>query len=143
MIAGQWYLFAYDPMRKDMRRFVPARMEDVKVRAERFERPASFSVEKILKGSFGVYSGGSKLMTMRIRFDRFAGQRVKEKKWHHSQKIRELKEGGIEVTLELSSFVEIVPWILSWGRHARAMSPKTLVEEVAKEVRELASVYGE
>jgi proteasome accessory factor B len=80
MVGGQWYLFAYDPMRKDIRRFVPARMQEVKVLAEtKFERPASFSVEKILKGSFGVYSGGSKLMTMKIRFDRFAGQRVKEK----------------------------------------------------------------
>jgi predicted DNA-binding transcriptional regulator YafY len=47
------------------------------------------------------------------------------------------------VTLELSSFVEIVPWILSWGRHARAVSPKALVKGVAKEVRELRSIYNE
>jgi hypothetical protein len=149
-----------DPMRKDIRRFVPARMENLKVIEEaKFERPASFSVEKILKGSFGVFSGGSKLMKMKILFDRFAGQRVKERKWHQSQKIKEIPgeiggghltgragcdpwAGGIELTLELSSFVEIVPWILSWGRHARVIAPKELVHEVKEEARQVEKAYG-
>jgi hypothetical protein len=26
--------------------------------------------------------------------------------------------------MDLTSFVEIVPWILGWGEHARAVAPK-------------------
>src|SRR5262245_2092894 len=42
-VANQWYLFAYDLARKDMRKFVPSRMSNVQVLPTRFERPADFS----------------------------------------------------------------------------------------------------
>jgi len=140
-VANQWYLFGYDLARKDMRKFVPARMSNVRVVEQRFERPENFSVDKILKGSFTIYSGGREVMPMRIWFDSWAGQLVKERKWHRSQKVRDLKNGEVEMTLELSSFVEIVPWILGWGNHARALAPKGLVEEVRKVVKELGKMY--
>jgi proteasome accessory factor B len=140
-IGNQWYLFGYDLMRQDMRKFVPARMRNLRVRETRFERPKDFSVDKLLKGSFGVFSGGE-LTKMRIRFDAFAARLVKEKRWHGSQKIKELGKGEIEVTFELSSLVEIVPWILGWGEHARAMGPRALVDEVTKVVGRLGRIYG-
>src|SRR6266850_247893 len=100
-IGNQWYLFGFDSMRQDMRKFVPARMSGLKVTNRKFERPKDFSVDKFLKGSFGVYSGGQ-TMEMKIWFDRARAQLVREKKWHHSQEIRELKKGELEVTFELS-----------------------------------------
>jgi proteasome accessory factor B len=127
-------------MREDMRKFVPARMSDLKVTRRRFERPKDFSVDKLLKGSFGVHSGG-KPMEMTVWFDRARAQLVREKKWHHSQEIRELGNGELEVTFELSSFVEIVPWILGWGEHARAVAPDQLVEAVRKTVEEVGRMY--
>jgi len=78
---------------------------------------------------------------MRIRFDSWAGQLVKERKWHQSQELRELKNGEVELKLELSSFVEIVPWILGWGVHARAIAPKALVAAVKEVVQGLGRVY--
>src|SRR6266404_1501166 len=95
----------------------------------KFERPKDFSVDKLLKGSFGVFSGGE-LTEMRIWFDAFAGRLVRERRWHHSQKLREIGNGEVELRLELSSMVEIVPWILGWGVHARAVAPPALVAEV-------------
>jgi hypothetical protein len=38
--------------------------------------------------------------------------------------------------------VEIVPWILGWGVHARAIAPKALVVAVREVVGELGRVYG-
>ena len=81
-------------------------------------------------------------MEMKIQFDRARAQLVREKKWHHSQEIRELKNGELEVTFELSSFVEIVPWILGWGEHAKAIAPKELVEEVQRTVARLRNIYS-
>jgi len=56
-INGEWYLFAYDHARQDIRTFVPARMQSVKPTGATFERPQKFSLEKRLRGSFGVHSG--------------------------------------------------------------------------------------
>src|SRR4029077_17103571 len=133
-VANQWYLFGYDYLRNDIRKFVPARMKDLEGRPEQFERPKNFSVDQLLKGSFGVYSGGE-LIAIRIWFGRSRAQLLRERKWHHSQQIKELGQGEIELRLELSSFAEIVPWILSWAEHARVIAPPAL----AREVREAAT----
>jgi predicted DNA-binding transcriptional regulator YafY len=125
-----------------MRKFVPARMSGLRVTQRKFERPKGFSVDNILKGSFGVFSGGE-TTEMKIWFDRARAQLVREKKWHHSQEIRELENRELEVTFELSSFVEIVPWILGWGEHARAVAPKALVDEVKRVAGRVVKGYAE
>src|ERR1700690_1827310 len=43
-INGEWYLFAYDHARKDLRTFVPARVQSVKLTGQTFERPQKFSL---------------------------------------------------------------------------------------------------
>jgi predicted DNA-binding transcriptional regulator YafY len=139
-IGGQWYLFGYDYLRRDIRKFVPARMNEVKVLSTKFERPKDFSIDKYLKGSFGVHSGGE-LMEVKIWFAQARAQLIRERRWHQSQKVRELGNGEIEVSFELSSLVEIVPWILGWGTHARAVAPAALVRAVGEVVETLGGIY--
>jgi len=110
------------------------------MRQTQFERPKDFSVDKYLKGSFGVYSGGE-LMEMKIWFSRARAQVVRERQWHRSQKIRELGNGEIEYSVTLSSMMEIVPWILGWGEHARAIAPRALVKAVREVVGKLGTMY--
>jgi len=140
-VGNQWYLFAYDLLRRDIRKFVPARMRNLEVLSNRFERPKNFSVDKLLKGSFGVFSGGD-LVPIRIWFSRERAQLMRERRWHQSQQLKELGNGEIELTMELSSFTEIVGWILSWGEHARALSPKELVREVKEAAGRTLKAYG-
>ena len=78
---------------------------------------------------------------MRVWFGRSRAQLMRERKWHKSQKIKELGKGEIELSFELSSTVEIVPWILSWGEHARAVAPKSLVNEVKQTAARIAKLY--
>jgi predicted DNA-binding transcriptional regulator YafY len=139
-VANQWYLFAYDLMRRAIRKFVPARMKNLVLSKTHFERPKRFSIDKLLKGSFGVFSG-DKPVRMRVWFGRSRAQLMRERKWHKSQKIKELNHGEIELSFELSSTVELVPWILSWGEHARAIAPKSLVNEVKQTARRIAELY--
>jgi len=51
---------------------------------------------------------------------------VREKKWHESQQLRELKDGGVELSLKLSSLMEISRWVLSWGGRATVVRPQAL-----------------
>lgn len=128
-INGEWYLFGYDHARRDIRTFVPARMLAVKPTGESFSRPQKFSLEQRLRDSFGVHSGEGKYDVV-IRFNSRAADYVREKKWHESQQLRELKCGGLELRLQLSSLAEIQRWLLSWGGDARVVKPRELVEAV-------------
>jgi predicted DNA-binding transcriptional regulator YafY len=86
-------------------------------------------VEKILRDSFGVVSGTGEHRVL-IRFDSYAADYIREKRWHPSQELREMKDGGLELRLTLSSLGEIQRWILGWGGSARVIEPAELVASV-------------
>lgn len=128
-VLDQWYVIGFCLKRKALRTFVLARMREAKLGTATFERPANFSIEKHLKDSFGVFTAkGSH--TVRLKFDSFAAQLVRERIWHPSQKIQELADGGLELTLQLSSLLEIEPWVLSWGEHVRVAGPAGLKKRI-------------
>jgi predicted DNA-binding transcriptional regulator YafY len=128
-VNGEWFLFAFDHARKDIRTFVPARMGGVVVTGHTFPRPTKFSLERRLHDSFGVVSGEGEFNVV-LRFDEFAAEFIREKRWHASQALRELRQGGVELRMKLSSLVEVQRWVLSWGGHARVISPRELAASV-------------
>jgi predicted DNA-binding transcriptional regulator YafY len=133
-VLDQWYVIGHCLNRKALRTFVLARMKSARLGAATFVRPANFSIEKHLKHSFGVFDAkGSH--TVRLKFDAFAGQLVRERIWHPGQKIQELAGGGLEITLQLSSLHEIEPWVLSWGEHVRVLGPAELKKRVLKRLK--------
>jgi|GEM_PF-38627 len=128
-VLDQWYVIGFCLKRKALRTFVLARMKNAKLGSATFERPTDFSIEKHLKDSFGVFTAkGSH--TVRLKFDAFAGQLVRERIWHPSQKIQETADGGLELSLQLSSLHEIEPWVLSWGEHVRVAGPAELKKRI-------------
>jgi len=128
-INGEWFLFGHCHLRKDIRTFVPARMSKVERTGKQFIRPRRFSLKNRLSDSFGVIAGEG-LFTVAIRFDRWAADYIREKKWHASQRLTELPGGGVQLDLKLSSLTEIQRWVLGWGGHARVVSPPELEEGV-------------
>ena len=130
-VDHQWYLFAFDPLcnDEDVRKFVPGRMKLVQVTNTTFVKPKNFSAIKQLQNSFGVFSSGNP-KTIQIRFDHFASQLVRERNWHPSQCITELKGGKLELSMVLGGFEEIERWLLSWGEHAQVLSPPELIDRL-------------
>ncbi|MEP6663701.1 MAG: WYL domain-containing protein [Verrucomicrobiota bacterium] len=128
-INGEWFLFAYDHDRKDIRTFVPARIQSLEKTGKNFVRPQKFSLEKRLRDSFGVHSAEGEYEVV-ICFNEKVADYIREKKWHESQELREQKNGGVELRLKLSSLAEIERWILGWGGNAVAIQPAELVKSV-------------
>jgi len=133
-INGEWYLFAYDHARKDIRTFVPARVQSAKPTGRSFPSPQKFSLEQRLRGSFGVHSGQGEFEVV-LRFNARVADLIREKKWHESQQIKNLKGGSVELRLKLTSLVEIERWVLSWGGDAAVVKPPELVERVRQAAR--------
>jgi predicted DNA-binding transcriptional regulator YafY len=65
-----------------------------------------------------------------LHFKSQAADYVREKKWHESQQLRPLKNGGVEMRLTLSSLKEIKRWALSWGGDVTVIKPAELVAQV-------------
>lgn len=104
-------------------------MQSVRNTGGTFPRPEKFSLEQRLRGSFGVHSGQGE-HEVALRFTARAADIVREKKWHESQQLRELKGGAVELRLRLSSLVEIERWVLGWGGEAKVLKPRALADAV-------------
>ena len=135
-INGEWYLFAFDHARKDIRTFVPSRVSAVKQTGKTFVRSQKFSLEKRLRDSFGVHSGDGQFDVL-LRFNARVADYVREKKWHESQQLRELKNGGVELRLKLSSLIEIERWVLSWGGDVEVLKPRELIATVREAAKKI------
>lgn len=135
-INGEWFLFAFDHARKDIRTFAPARIQSAKPTGKIFERTQKFSLEKRLRDSFGVHAGEGEF-TVVIRFAARAADFIREKKWHPSQTLRDLKDGSAELTMKLSSLGEVQRWVLSWGGDAKVLQPPELADAVRQAAKEI------
>jgi predicted DNA-binding transcriptional regulator YafY len=136
-INGEWFLFAYDHLRKDIRTFVPSRIKSIRATGKHFSRPQKFSLDRRLRDSFGVISGEG-LYDVVLRFDARAADYIKEKKWHPSQQLRDLRGGEIELRMRLSSLDEVQRWVLSWAGSARVVGPPELAGAIHQAAMRIA-----
>lgn len=136
-IDGEWYLFAFDHKRRDIRVFKPTRMEEISMTGNTFERRKSFSLEKHLSGAFGVFTGDT-VFDVVIKFSPDIADYIREKKWHQSQKLKEIKGGGVELRMELTSLVEIQRWVMGWSGEATVLQPPELVKAIREAGQTLA-----
>lgn len=137
-INSDWYLYAFDHKRQDIRCFAPARMQAAKLTGKKFKRPDSFSLDEHLSGAFGPFAGGESY-DIRIQFNKKAAPFIREKSWHPTQKITELKDGGVDLSLRLSHLIDIRRWILGWGGAAKVIAPTELAEAVQAEARAIVT----
>lgn len=140
-INGEWFLFAFDHLRRDVRTFVPSRIQELKETGKTFSRSKSFSIEKRLKDSFGVRSAEG-LYQVKIHFSAEVADYIREKRWHQSQVLRELAGGALEMELKVSGLSEVKRWILGWGGQAQAIEPPELVADLSEAGERLQQVHS-
>ena len=132
-INSEWFLFAHCHLRNDVRTFTPARIKGMVETGVTFEPPEGFSLEERLRGSFAIVTGDEEQEIV-IRFNELVADYIREKKWHPSQEQRDLENGGVELTMHLTSLSEVQRWVMNWCGNAQVISPP----ELAKSVREAA-----
>jgi proteasome accessory factor B len=137
-VNGQWYLIGHDIDRDAKRTFALPRITGVEITRRSFRRPADFSIREHLGGSFGIIAGAGD-HRIRLRFDQWAAQLVRERFWHDSQEIAEQPDGRLELQLQLDSLDEVERWILSWGAHVEVVAPAVLRQRVCEAARQLAA----
>jgi predicted DNA-binding transcriptional regulator YafY len=139
--TGTWYLIGFDKERDALRVFSLARIREAKGTGQTFTRPNRFNPRHLLQGSLGIFIGKEN-HRVRIRFDSFAAQLVRERDWHESQVLEELPGEEVELTLVLSSLFEVERWVLSWGPHAEVIEPVELREQIRAKAEALAALYA-
>jgi len=136
---GTLYLLGYCHKRKNLRTFVIDRISKIEITTTQFQIPLYFSVEDYFKDAFGVYRGEAEQVV--LRFDKPAAARVRSKQWHESQHLTPLKNGSIELKLQVAVTPELMQWVLSFGAQVAVIAPKRLKTMIENEVWRLLGQY--
>lgn len=139
---GGFYLIGYCHWRKTERIFAVERIRELTLLAARFEVRPGFNAEAYLKDSWGIIQG--ELVTVRVIFSTSVARYIRDRLWHPSQKLTELSDGRIELTLRVADTLEVRRWILGFGRDVEVVSPVGLKEALKQEAEAVAlSVVSE
>lgn len=139
-LRGDWYLIAFDHFRHAMRMFQTGRVDWWEVLHEHFERDPKFSFEEWIAHAFQL-ERGEETVEVVIRFDPYQARYIRERRWHPTQTVEELADGGLVLRFQAGGLAEVKRWVMAFGSHAEVLAPEKLREDVAEEAREIARIY--
>ncbi len=138
---GEWYLIGRDHLHRGIRQFHVARIESWQVLDRWFRCDPTFSIDVWLRKAFQMQTGESPA-TVRIRFDENQAPYIRERRWHDTQTIEDLPDGGLILQFTTAALDEVRRWVLQYAEHAEVLEPEELREAVAKAVKGMEEVYG-
>jgi proteasome accessory factor B len=115
------------------------RIRSLDLLEESFTVDPAFDPKRREAEAFGVE--WEKPMTVVVRFHADQAPYVREREWHPTQKIRELRDGRVELTFRAGGAFEIIRWALGWGDAAEVVRPLALRREVATTLRNAVTMY--
>ena len=140
-IRGDWYLIAYDELRKEIRNFSVGRIEEWKLLKEKFKRDLNFSITSYMGTAFQAERGGESVDVV-IHFAPQAARYVREKHWHGTQIVEEQDDGGLILKFNTSGLGEVKRWVLQYGGDAEVIAPANLRKEIKKEIKSMTRRYS-
>ena len=118
-----------------METFALSRCRSLAGTGQHFPSPVAFDPKTFFKDSFGI-SHADQPWSVRLLFAREVATYIRERTWHSSQKLRQRRDGTLELRLQTSSRKELTRWILSWMPHVKVLAPRQLRDRVRERMRE-------
>jgi len=138
--SGGLYVIGHDHQSGEIRTFAIDRIVEIDATDKSFEVAPSFDFDTFVSSAFGVISETP--VAVRIRFDSDWKNHVMEHTWHPSQKIAELPDGGLELTMEVGGTTEVRNWVMSFGAGAEVIEPSELRADVITELERVTARYS-
>lgn len=138
------YVFGYDHSRGAVRTFALERILSVTRTLETYTIPADFDPYALLARAWGINwgDGAEQPTEVVLRFDPGpAAQRLQESRWHVTQRITPLPDGGCEFRVIVARPDEMIPWIRQWGPDCEVIAPTEVRRRVAEDMRRAAAQY--
>jgi predicted DNA-binding transcriptional regulator YafY len=139
-VRGEWYLIAFDELRRNVRFFHIGRIASWTVLDGTFIVAPGFSLENWLGQAF-QFERGNKPVKVAIRFDAVQAPYIRERAWHETQTIRDLPDGGLVIRFITGGIDEVKRWVLQYGRHAKVLEPRKLKMDVIAEIQAMRTGY--
>lgn len=136
------YLVGYSDRAKDFRRFAVERIQKatVDMSLDPFTIRPEYAARAKSRKAFGLIEDD--LMDVQVQFSREVAGYFKERQWHPTQKVKQLKNGDVIVSFQAGGMDEIVSWVLSWGGYAKVLGPSNLLVTIREAIDNAHDQYS-
>lgn len=135
-----FYVLCWDLKAEDVRLFMVTRMNAVEETRVKFERPRDFDPRTHLDRAFKLYAS-KELVKVVLHFSAEAAWRATERRWHSTQRLKRLKDGGVLMTLRVGLAPDLYAWIGGFFGDCRAVKPSVLQRTMKQLFLEGAARY--
>jgi predicted DNA-binding transcriptional regulator YafY len=136
---GGLYLNAFVPEYRQLRVFAVERIRTFAATDDSFEPHAAADASPFAE-SLGVNHGRPE--RVEIEFAARVAPYIRERDWHRTQQLQDMPDGGVRLTLKVCRDWALRGWILSFGPHARVVSPSALATEILDQLDEAREAYA-
>jgi predicted DNA-binding transcriptional regulator YafY len=140
LAASDWLVVANDPGDVTVKTFYMSRIQAAEPTVRQYVIPKDFDVKGYFGESIGIYAGG-RPFRFRVRFSSEIAPTIREVRWHPKQTLQIFENGEVELELPAGHINEAKRFVLSFGKHARVLSPQPLIDDVSREAEEMAAQY--
>ncbi len=139
LAKGGIYLLAFAKNRNAIRLFAIERISELTVTKRRFEISPGFTPENHFSDAFALVT--DKTMQIKIRFDNEVAHLIRDRFWKKDQKVINEPDGSVTLYFEAAGTLEIMAWVLSYGKHAELLEPPELRKELRQQIKGLREIY--
>jgi predicted DNA-binding transcriptional regulator YafY len=133
------YLLACLGEFEDITTLAVQRIKALEVTSEQFRKP-KVDVDAHIRRAFGIFVSDTE-EDVEIRFDQQIAWRIEERTYHTDERKQRTRDGSLRYRIRSSAQWEIVPWVLSFGRLAELVKPRSWRDVVASDVATMLDRY--
>lgn len=141
--AKRWYVVAYCCEREALRVYGLDRVLNLEITGETFRMPKDFDVDELFATSFGIYLPEGKAQTITFRVSKTQARFLRDLPIHDSQ--TELKGKKNADHVDFNIFVcpdtDLIMEFCKYGNRIEVLSPESVRQEVAEQLRTAAEQY--
>jgi predicted DNA-binding transcriptional regulator YafY len=138
LAQGGVYLVGWVPHYDEFRTFALERIERLTVGEETFRKTRELPRD-LFGGSMGAFWAEPE--RIELEFDARVAPYVRGRTWHDSQRIDELPDGRVRLTLDVSNDWALRSWVLGFGASVRVVKPSALADALLDELKRACHVY--
>ena len=122
VISGKYYLVGFNENRKALRTYKIDKIKDLEVLDEYFDKDEAFNLKDWCNNSFGIYQ--EEHLNIVLEFNKEVKEDVLNYHFHPTQKVKELKNGNVEVRFTSGGTYAICQELFKWGTNVKVKSPE-------------------
>jgi predicted DNA-binding transcriptional regulator YafY len=139
---GNWYSIGFCHYKQEVRMFSFSRMNDIKIKLDRFSIPKEFSPYEFFDKEMGVWVSTDDPYLIELQFDKEVNTYALEYQWHTTQIVKQNDDGSVYVSFETTQLQEVLRWVLGQGHTVKVLGPEVLKDQVKVEIDKIRENYG-